>query len=130
MGKDRWIFDATYTAANKRPCRVIPTIPQLFPQNSPNKTCHARRSNGSYLVTDVPASTDVAEARIMFTFNPMVPRDGRKYEGRSWKSYRDAHPADAGRETVFWPMGEATAESLKNATRRVVETFTPAMEKS
>lgn len=122
VGKDRWLFDATYTAANKRPCRVIPTIPQLFPTDSPNKTCHARRANGSYLVTDLPASTDVAEARIMFTFNPMVPRDGRKYEGRSWKSYRDAHPADAGRETVFWPMGEATAESLKNATRRVVET--------
>lgn len=40
VGKDRWLFDATYTTANKRPCRVIPTIPQLFPPGSDSTTCH------------------------------------------------------------------------------------------
>ena len=117
----RWLFDATYTLANKRPCRFIPTVPQLFMPGSPLKTCHPYRQNGVYLVTDVPADTETIEVRMMFTANPQVRRDGRKYEGRSWKSYCDAYPDDAGREAVLWPTGEATAESLKNATRRVVE---------
>ena len=121
VGDARWLFDATYSMANKRPCRVIATIPQLFTPGSEKSTCHAHRENGVYLVTDVPAKTEEVEVRMRFTFNPQVPRDGRKYEGRSWKSYCDAHPDDAGRETVFWPTGEATAESLKNAARRVVE---------
>ena len=121
VGKDRWLFDATYTTANKRPCRVIPTIPQLFIPGSESKSCHVQRGNGSYLVTEVPASMEVVEARIMFTFNPMVQRLGRKFEGRSWKSYCDAHPDEAEREKVLWPTGAATVESLKSAVRRVVE---------
>ncbi len=117
----RWLFDATYTLANKRPCRFIPTVPQLFMPGSPLKTCHPYRQNGVYLVTDVPADTETIEVRMMFTANPQVRRDGRKYEGRSWKSYCDAYPDDAGREAVLWPTGKPTAESLKNAARRVVE---------
>jgi len=122
VGVTRWLFDATYTTANKRPCRVIPTIPQLFLPDHPSKTCHTSKKNGVYLVSDVPANTNVVEVRLRFTFNPMVPRDGRKYEGRSWKSYCDAYPADVGRVVVTWPTGEATAESLKNAARHVVDT--------
>ena len=92
VGEARWLFDAVYTTANRRPCRVIPSIPQL---------CGAGSGGGA-------ASADAAEVRVMFTFNPQVPRDGRKCEGRSWEAYCSAYSADAAREVVAWP-GEGAA---------------------
>ncbi len=121
IGADRWLFDATYALANKRPCRMIPTVPQLFMPKSGKTTCHQARLNGVYLTTDVPSDSDTVEVRLTFTVNPHVVRDGRKLAGRSWKSYCEARPSEAKREIVNWPSCEATAESLNNAARRVVE---------
>ena len=121
-GPARWLFDAAYTTANRRPCRIVPSIPRLLTPGSGKLPSRADRGNGSYIVTDVPSDAEAVEVRLTFTFNPAVPRDGRKYEGRSWKSYCDAYPSEAARETVPWPTAEATAESLKDAARRVVET--------
>ena len=121
VGGDKWLFDAVYSAENKRPCRIVPTIPQLFQQGSAAKTCQSRKQNGMNITTDVPVEAEAAVAKIMFVFNPTVPRDGRKREGRSWKAYCDAHHGDAGRETVVWPTGEATEKTLKDAVLRVVK---------
>lgn len=121
VGTSRWLFDATYALANKRPCRMIPTIPQLFRVGSDKTSCHNTFTNGLYLASDVGATDDAVELRLTFTVNPVVKRDGRKLDGRSWKSYCDAYPKDSKRETVCWPTGEATAETLNNAARRVVE---------
>ena len=123
VAENRWLFDATYTLANKRPCRLIPTVPQIFLPGSPQKSCHTERANGAYLVTDVPSDTEAVEIRLKFTINPHVQRDGRKLEGRSWKSYCDAHPEDCSRKIISWPQGDDdSAATLKMATRRVVET--------
>lgn len=122
VGADRWLFDATYSLANKRPCRMIPTVPQLFSKGSAKSSWRTSRKNGTYIVTDIPSENDTIEMRLTFTVNPRVIRDGRKLVGRSWKSYCEAHPDEAKRETVTWPTGEATAETLIAAARRVVET--------
>jgi tetrahydromethanopterin S-methyltransferase subunit F len=122
VGGDRWLFDAVYSTENKSPCRLVPTIPQLFQLGSAAKTCPSRKQNGMNIITDVPVDDEVAVAKIMFVFNPTVPRDGRKRGGRSWKAYCDAHPGDAGREAVVWPTGEATEKTLRDAVLRVVET--------
>ena len=121
VGGDRWLFDAVYSTENKSPCRIVPTIPQLFQLGSAAKTCPSRKQNGMNIITDVPVDDEVAVAKIMFVFNPTVPRDGRKRGGRSWKAYCDAHPDDAGREAVVWPTGEATEKTLRESTLRVVE---------
>ena len=121
VGGDKWLFDAAYSTENKSPCRIVPTIPQLFEPGSAAKTCQSRKQNGMNITTDVPVEAEAAVAKIMFVVNPMVPRDGRKREGRSWKAYCDAHPCDAGRETVVWPTGEATEKTLKDAVLRVVK---------
>ncbi len=121
VGGDRWLFDAVYSTENKSPCRIVPTIPQLFQLGSAAKTCPSRKQNGMNIITDVPVDDEVAVAKIMFVFNPTVPRDGRKRGGRSWKAYCDAHPGDAGREAVVWPTGEATEKTLRESTLRVVE---------
>ena len=122
VGGDKWLFDAAYSTENKSPCRIVPTIPQLFEPGSAAKTCQSRKQNGMNITTNVPVEAEAAVAKIMFVVNPMVPRDGRKREGRSWKAYCDAHPSDAGREAVVWPTGEATEKTLRDAVLRVVET--------
>ena len=122
VGEAKWLFDATYTTQNGNPCKIIPTLPQLFQLNSPLLSARRNNKNGVYIFTDIPTSAEKVELRISFTINPYVIRDGRKYEGRSWKSYCDAYPDDAGRETVVWPTGNATKETLKEAANRVVET--------
>ena len=42
VGGDRWLFDAVYSTENKSPCRIVPTIPQLFQLGSAAKTCPSR----------------------------------------------------------------------------------------
>ena len=121
VGTSQWLFDATYTLANKRPCRMIPTVPQLFRAGSDKASYRTILTNGMHRASDIGATDDTVELHLTFIANPLVPRDFRKLDGRSWKSYCDAHPEDAKRETVCWPTGEATAATLSNAARRVVE---------
>ena len=122
VGADRWLFDATYSLANKSPCWFVPTTPQLFMPESEKTSYHTQRQSGAYILTDIPAKTDKVELRMMFVANPFVKRDGRKYQGRSWMSYCDAYPEESAREQIYWPTGVATETSLKDATRRVVAT--------
>ena len=118
VGDIRWLFDAVYSAANSRPCRIVSTVPQVFRPHAQVRTFRRAKESGDDILTDVPLDMAEAEVRMTFVFNSTGERTGRKYQCRSWRAYCDAHPQDAGRPAVRWPS-EGT---LCDACRRVVET--------
>ena len=125
FGKDKWIADATYTPANRTPCRIIATVPLLQPDGLSAKGSRAEGGSGLYLRTHVLPTDEKAGVSFTFTFNPAVLREGRKQEGRSWRSYCDAHPEDANRTIVRWPVAHGKksgddSQSLKEACRKVI----------
>ena len=118
FGRDNWLADLVYSTENKRPCKVVPTIPLLAPKGlAKSDAIESNRKSGTNTITKLSASSETAQVFITFTFNPSVPRDNRKVEGRSWKSYLDAFPAEARREVVRWNGG-----NVKDALRKVIET--------
>ena len=81
-----------------------PSIPILAPEGIEKKDAlEDGRKSGTDVFTKVAVTSETAQAFITFTFNPTVSRDGRKVEGRSWKSYCDAFPIEEKRNIVRWP---------------------------
>ena len=133
FGRDKWLADITFSADNKKPCKFVPTIPILALEGTEKKDAlEESRKSGTDIVTKVSVTSETAQAFVSFTFNPTVPRDGRKVEGRSWTGYCGAFPAEANRTIIRWPQkGEATSSSLvreelrgqlPEALQKVIET--------
>ena len=126
FGKDKWIADLVYSTDNQRPCKIVPTIPLLAPLGIEKKDAlQEGRKSGTDMETKLPSEAEAACAFIGFTFNPSVSRDPRKVEGRSWKSYCDAFPAETRREIVRWPSAEGSGirnQGLGEALQKVIET--------
>lgn len=122
VGPARWLFEATYSELNKSPCWFVPTIPQILPLGTQADAPRPQKKGGSYMESAVKEKANEVAVRILFTANPQVKYDGRKHEGRSWKSYCDAYPEEAGRRQILWPVGAPTQETLKDAVRQVVAT--------
>ena len=80
----KWAAELTFTTENTPPCVFCVSMPKI----------------------DAKASDEEIAVDMWFTINPTVPREGRKFEGRSWKSYLDAYPDEAGRSVVRWPAPE------------------------
>ena len=80
----KWAAELTFTTENTPPCVFCVSIPKI----------------------DAKASDEEIAVDMWFTINPTVPRAGRKFEGRSWKSYLDAYPDEIGRAVVRWPAPE------------------------
>ena len=104
FGRDKWLADLVYSTENKRPCKIVPTIPILANEGvAKDDALVDSRKNGSDMKTKVPLLGERCNAYITFTFNPTVARENRKVEGRSWKSYCDAFPAEKNRTIIRWP---------------------------
>ena len=128
FGKDKWLADIVFSSENKQPCKIVPTIPILAPEGIEKKNAlDDGRKNGTDIETKVAVTSETAQVFIAFTFNPTVARDNRKVEGRSWKSYCDAFPAEAQRTVVRWPSAEVPGAwclvpGLDEALQKVIET--------
>ncbi len=100
------LADLAYSADNAAPCHVAAEIPEIV---------------------DDGANPPVV--RTTFIMNPHCPREARRPGIRSWIAYLGQHPADRGRNLVYWPAAlapegrkDAGADSLPGALSRVVET--------
>ena len=120
FGQDKWLADIVFSKENKQPCKIVPTIPILAPVGAEKKDAlQAGRKNGTDMMTNVAVTSEAARAFITFTFNPTVARDNRKVEGRSWKGYCDAFPAEEGRHIVR--LADRSIEGLRAALQEVIE---------
>ena len=118
FGGDKWLADIVFSKENKQPCKIVPSIPILSPEGVEKKDAlQESRKSGTDVVTKLAVASEAAQAFITFTFNPTVARDNRKVEGRSWKSYLDAFPAEAHREVVRWNGG-----NVEEALQKVIKT--------
>ena len=121
FGQDKWLADIVFSKENKQPCKIIPTIPILAPEGTEKKNAFEEgRKSGTDVVTKVALTSETAQAFITFTFNPTVARDNRKVEGRSWRSYLDAFPAEERRHIVR--LVDCSIEGLRAALQEVIET--------
>ena len=116
FGADKWLADIVFSKENKQPCKIVPTIPILAPLDVGKKDALPEgRKSGTDVVTKLAVTSEAAQAFITFTFNPTVARDNKKVEGRSWKSYLDAFPAEAHRTIIRWPdSGTQIANAIRN----------------
>ena len=126
FGRDKWLADIVYSEKNSKPCKIVPSLPVLSETGVAKKDAFSEdQISGSEYRTRIKANTETCDAHITFTFNPTVDRDRRKVEGRSWKSYLDAFPAEAQRTVVRWPSAEGLGigdQGLGMALQEVIET--------
>ena len=94
FGEAKWAAELTFTTDNATPCVFCASTPKIAAK----------------------ASDEDVEVDMWFTINPTVPREGRKFEGRSWKNYLDAYPDEAKRAVVRWP-----AEGLTDVRNAAIE---------
>ena len=125
FGKDKWLADLVYTSGNEKPCRIVSTAPVLVSVGGKKGDSSMSRKSGGDIETPIQAEAEKTEAFITFTFNPSIARDMRKWEGRSWKGYCDAIPAEAQRTVIKWPSAEGLGigeQGLGKALQEVIAT--------
>lgn len=123
FGADKWLADITYTTANERPCRIVPTVPILAPVGvGKDEALIGSRKSGTKMETTLLVGNEEADLHVGFIVNPTVSRDLRKMQGRSWKSYCGAYPDDANHPVVRFGDGNDSPLELQDAFRRLIST--------